>query len=350
MHGLQDVTINGVVVSYRFYERENLRTGPAWHKLADPSKEDLTIQESWMRINPYDTVMLPAYTKDPDTGEEIEIEGWRWIMRVPTPDQPKFIAFNPVSSDFGHVGPQQFVDIIGNTMGKRPIETLGVLDGGKRMFATYKLGEFDIVGDPHEFYAMITAGFDGSRSIVARNISDRAVCRNTVGMAERSSVPLMTIRHNRNAANSFQTQFNNMMDHVLNAQPEAVALYTMLAKKRITGGQRRYLLDQIFALRDSYEKTFDPKENEQRQRDLDYANSVINERRDVVDVLADGAGFGQSYASCQGTAYGLLQAFAEAAQYGWKVTPRGENGAIADALFGQAFRRQERLLEMLIEL
>lgn len=78
--------------------------------------------------------------------------------------------------------------------------TGGCIDGGARVFASYKMGDDWRIGDDyHAAYMFLHAGHDGKTGITYKLTDVRAVCDNTVAMAlaSRETPMIQFVKHSR---------------------------------------------------------------------------------------------------------------------------------------------------------
>lgn len=97
-------------------------------------------------------------------------------------------ALGVVSDSYKVVQPREVLEFFRNwaDAGGMTIESAGVLFGGKRYFATAKLGEgvcVDGYSDKVVPYALLSTSADGSLATEARWTTVRVVCNNTLSMA-----------------------------------------------------------------------------------------------------------------------------------------------------------------------
>lgn len=99
---------------------------------------------------------------------------------------------------------ERALEIIGASDGEAVIDTLGVLGGGKRFFASIDLGAVEVPlsngVDTLEQYLNIYSGHDGKTPMVLSNSGIRTVCQNTVTASLRAAKSKFTARHTRNGA------------------------------------------------------------------------------------------------------------------------------------------------------
>jgi len=93
--------------------------------------------------------------------------------------------------------------VVGASNGDAVVDTLGVLRGGCRFFATIDLGPLVIdpmgVNDHIERYLVVYNGHDGKVPITYANTDVRAVCQNTVTLGLQNAQRVFKARHTRNS-------------------------------------------------------------------------------------------------------------------------------------------------------
>lgn len=92
--------------------------------------------------------------------------------------------------------------VVGASKGDAVMDTVGVLRGGRRFFATIELGSLVIdpmgVNDKIGRYLVVSSGHDGIWPIRYANTDVRAVCNNTVMLGIQGAERVFTARHTRN--------------------------------------------------------------------------------------------------------------------------------------------------------
>lgn len=151
---------------------------PAWHKLGKvieaPISDDAWMKESGLA---FEIEKMPLYRKDMET-----VPSHFAIVRTDTQQTLGVVskAYEPVQNiklmEWLR-GLDGFADVT--------IETAGVLGKGEVVFISARCDglKFDIGGDEHRAYMLLTNGHIGNRRLTAGPTITRAVCENTVGMA-----------------------------------------------------------------------------------------------------------------------------------------------------------------------
>jgi hypothetical protein len=161
------------IFGQRFYGNRK----PAWHGLGITSETDQTAVEAlsaigggyWFEKRPV-TVVL--------NNKQVETGDWA-IVRSPLPDDPEERVFGYTTDRYNLFQPLEAVELFDEKVGE-PVETLGMLQRGERMFLTWKMPTFEAVkSDPIDLYGFLALGFDGIMGASLNVVSVRVVCSNT---------------------------------------------------------------------------------------------------------------------------------------------------------------------------
>lgn len=183
----------------RFLER-NMGT-PAWHGLGTifPRDEKMTASEACVRAGAnINIIKVPEYALIP--GGQYIATGDYMVYREESTfggvTDPGMIIGGPVSNDYT---PLQNVDIaaaIDPLSGVWPVETCGVLKDGRTFFLTLNGGEFDILGDPHQMYFLVSDSKSGTEAMKIMTTPVRVVCSNTLNMGTAAANFTAKVAHN----------------------------------------------------------------------------------------------------------------------------------------------------------
>lgn len=226
-------------------------------------------------------------------------------------------ALGVVSDSYKVVQPREVLEFFRDwaDAGGMTIESAGVLFGGKRYFATAKLGEgvcVDGYSDKVVPYALLSTSADGSLATEARWTTVRVVCNNTLSMArEKQAAVRVTHRSEfkpeevKNVLESANEEFKAFME--MSRQLAAIKVARPLAED---------LTMHLF-------KT--------GTKDAD----AIKESRGFIRVmeLFNGAARGAGLETAQETAWGWLNAVTEYADH--HIRAHSEENRTASALWGQ---------------
>lgn len=173
---------------------------PGWHKLGKvyPDATGLTLDTLLTDLNVGELVESPVTGNVPGFGE-VTIPGKKMIIRKRLNQDPTPLGVvgdtRPTVSEgeaFGFL--QSLVD-----SGEALWQTAGLLDGGKRAFASMKLPEGVMIGgvDPVDLYLLVVVSHDATISLTGSATPIRAVCQNTVTAALAQASQTWKIRHSK---------------------------------------------------------------------------------------------------------------------------------------------------------
>ena len=162
--------------------------------------------------------------------------------------------------------------VVGATKGDAVVDTVGVLHGGKRFFASLDLGSLVIdptgINDKVHSNLLVFTGHDGRTPITYSNTNVRAVCENTVRMGLSAARSTFKAKHTPNVEAAMEDA-----QRVLQISTEWADAFKMTAEQMLTvdvrpgTGRVDKVMDAIFPLADA---------------DTD---RKLNNRNDTIDVI-----------------------------------------------------------------
>jgi hypothetical protein len=149
-----------------------------WHGLGYVSQEDLTAMEALTKIDGgYFFEKRPVKTFF--NGKEQEIPDQFAIVRSASSDDPNERIVDFATGGYHILQPLDAVNLYDERV-KQPVETLGFLGHGEKMFLTWRMKEFEVKKDdvvkPYGFLAL---GFDTMLGAQLSIVETRVVCQNT---------------------------------------------------------------------------------------------------------------------------------------------------------------------------
>lgn len=182
----------------------NIDAGIPWHTLGKPMKGYQTMDDMLTAAYAdYNVELVPMYVLDPRTGQPVAVEGQYATARI----NPHTDAWQVIHG--GHKGRytvmqnretlQAALDVVGASSGDAVLDTCGVLHDGAQFFSTIDLGTLviDPLGPADKIgrYMVVRSSHDGSTPLTFSNTDIRAVCKNTVIMAERQATRVFKCKH-----------------------------------------------------------------------------------------------------------------------------------------------------------
>jgi hypothetical protein len=161
----------------RFYGHRT----PAFHQLGLVTEKDMTGNEAltaigggfWFEQRPASVVLNGILTETEDLA----------IVRSATIDDPTERIFGYTTSRYNLFQPIEAIDLFDLHVSE-PIETIGFLGKGEKMFLTWKLDNFEVVKDDELInYGFLALGFDAIFGCSLNVVNTRVVCQNTMNFA-----------------------------------------------------------------------------------------------------------------------------------------------------------------------
>jgi phage/plasmid-like protein (TIGR03299 family) len=170
-----------------------------------------------------------AYYKRPD--KWVEIPNVKALVRSATDDAPEAV-FNVVSSRYTIIQNMDLAAALEGLALHWPIETVGALGQGERVFATLSAGLGEIAGDEMQLYFLLSDVKDGTGALSVAFTPVRVVCQNTLTSGLRQSVANLTIRHDPRVFQdlNFATQLLGQAQHSMD---ESMALLEALSRRQL---------------------------------------------------------------------------------------------------------------------
>ena len=185
-----------------------------WHRLGEVADHLLTVDEA-LKLSraDYEVIKVPVCGEVPgeDEGETrwLSLSNYRATVRE-NPEAPgKYIPLGIVGKDYQVVQnrdafsflddlPRLHPEIVGDDVPL--IETMGVLQNGRRAFATLKLPrEIKVAEDDRmDLYATVLTGHDGTLALTGVISPIRVVCKNTASAALSTAVRTWKLHHTLN--------------------------------------------------------------------------------------------------------------------------------------------------------
>ena len=180
----------------------NKDVGIPWHKTGQPMSGFQTVDTMLTAaFADYDVEVVPVYVQAPD-GTYVELESKKATART----NPHTGAYQPLAAVGNRYTPVQnrevlerALAVVGASKGDAVIDTLGVLDEGRRFFSAIDLGTLVIdpmgAADRIGRYLLVYTSHDGTVPITYANTDVRSVCQNTVRMALDTAQSTFKAKH-----------------------------------------------------------------------------------------------------------------------------------------------------------
>jgi phage/plasmid-like protein (TIGR03299 family) len=307
--------------------------GMPWHTLGQQiTAEQAGDLEHWRTQSGMDWKIQRSkvrYETDRDGSAPQVIEDMHVLFRS---DSKSHLGI--VSDGYKVVQPAQVVEFFRDyaNAGGFELSAMGTINGGRRFWATAKIGEACPVSirDKINGYLLLATSADGTMATEARFSSTRVVCQNTLQAARMEGKAAVKISH-RSIFDAERVK--SEMGLNLSAWDEFKADIVRLANKEVNRQQAGELIAGILA-------------GSTKQEEMDKVRDSARSGYNRILALFNGAGMGANMEGVQGTAWGLLNAFTEFADH--HAEARSEENRFVSAQWGQNAQLKNRAFSTLL--
>lgn len=305
--------------------------GAPWHGLGNPMQDGQSI-EDWRVAAGMDWSILRSkvrYATERGDAGLLELPEHHVLFRSDSK-----AALGVVSNKYQMVQPGEVLEFFRDIakVGGLELSAAGTIYGGKRFWATAKIGEaaptsvLDKIGG----YILISTSADGSLATEVRRTTVRVVCKNTLQMAVADAAASVKVSHR-----SVFDAANVKAFMGLNEAAWAAFKHNLvkLANIDMHEEQAAEIVAGLFAAGSS-------------QEELDKARETAGYRK--VLALFNGDGMGAHLDGVFGTANGVLQAVTEYADH--HIRARSDENRFVSAQWGTGAQLKQRAFDQLMAL
>lgn len=236
-----------------------------------------------------------------------------------------------VGTDYKLVQPSEILDFFHDLLQSHDMkmDTAGCLFGGKRFFASAKLGDnFQIVdGDTIQGYLLLATSLDGTLATTGKCTSVRTVCNNTLSMALNQEVKNMVRVSHKSMFDPNMAKIN--LGLIEETQAQFIENMRKLANTKVTDLDAQKFYQEYFFNKDV------PVDEQH--------GSVVKKVNDIMTAYQ----FGQGAEFSRGTLYGVLQGVTD--YFTHSVKSRTDDAKFWNSFYGSDKVKldvQNKLLEM----
>lgn len=180
----------------------NNTAGIPWHR-SGHSMAGLQTADAMLKAASadYEVEIVPIYVQAPD-GTYVELESKKATARI-SPHTGAYEPLATVGNRYVSIQNREVLEralaVVGASKGDAIVDTLGVIDDGRRFFSSIDLGSLIIdprgVADKISRYLLVYTSHDGSTPITYANTDIRAVCQNTVRLGLSAAQSTFKAKH-----------------------------------------------------------------------------------------------------------------------------------------------------------
>lgn len=291
---------------------------PAWHGLGYVTEKDMTANEVLSIIGRYEFVKRPFFVQMNGKLEESKEFA---IVRTATPDDPIERSFGTVTEWYNIIQPSTIATLFDDNVGQ-PVETMGSLGKGEKLFLSWKLPTIDIHGDEVKMYGLVVCGYNGKYGANLHLTTIRTVCQNTLNIAVGENNELTgagRVWSGRHNSKQVENQLGLWMEHIQEqAEEQAQITRNLFMKLDTVRIPDENLAKSLFA--NIYPMPLRPSDNmpkellDDKLQKFEKEVEQVEKHRSLAYDLFAGAG-----TAINDTAYGLLNAVTEYENWGGTI-------------------------------
>ena len=211
-----------------FGERFFGRREPAWHGLGTVMDADLKATEAMQVAKiAFPITKWPMWAENPTDGSLIETNTWA-VVRDPTPDDNQHRVLSTVGKEWTPLQAWELAEMLDPISEQYPVETVGALGNGEKIFFTLDAGDSKIAGEDHRLYYLVTDHRDGAGALQIAFTPVRVVCQNTLTVGLSSAKVSASLTHHSTIKADAQW-YTSLFSQMLNAKETVTATMNQLA-------------------------------------------------------------------------------------------------------------------------
>ena len=219
-----------------FGDRFLTKREPAWHKLGETFEDPISMTQAVKRTGIDFHISKHPVTVQIDKGDEgIDLVPTKnfAVVREPVKDDNQYRVLSIVGREWTPIQAMDLARMLDPITEKYPVETIGALGYGEKIFMTLDAGESKICGEDHHLYFLVSDHRDGGGALQIAFTPVRVVCQNTLTAGLQNAKINVRLTHTRNIESDTEWYIGlfNQMD---SAREEAVAVMNTLSTTTIT--------------------------------------------------------------------------------------------------------------------
>ena len=231
-----------------FGDRFLAKREPAWHKLGETFEDPISMTQAVKRTGIDFHISKHPVTVQIDKGDEgIDLVPTKnfAVVREPVEDDNQYRVLSIVGREWTPIQAMDLARMLDPITEKYPVETIGALGYGEKIFMTLDAGESKICGEDHHLYFLVSDHRDGGGALQIAFTPVRVVCQNTLTAGLRNAKINVRLTHTRNIESDTEWYIGlfNQMD---SAREEAVAVMNTLSTTTITDDEAESVVKSAY--------------------------------------------------------------------------------------------------------
>jgi len=210
------------------------RRTPAWHRIGQVFEEPMSMSQAIRTAGIDFHIAKHPVVVQINQGDSIDLVPTNnfAVVREPVEDDDKYRVLSIVGKEWTPIQAVDLGRMLDPITEKYPVETIGAIGYGEKIFMTLDAGDSKICGEDHHLYFLVTDHRDGMGALQIAFTPVRVVCQNTLtaGLANAKISVRLTHTRRIEADTEWYIGLFNQMD---SAKDEAIAVMNTLSTTTI---------------------------------------------------------------------------------------------------------------------
>ena len=206
------------------------RREPAWHRLGEVFTEPTSMTDAIKRANIDFHIAKHPVVAQIDNGESIDLVPTKnfAVVREPVADDDQYRILSIVGKEWTPIQAMDLGRMLDPVTEQHPVETIGALGHGEKIFMTLDAGDSQICGEDHKLYFLVADHRDGMGALQLAFTPVRVVCQNTLTAGLASAKISVRLTHTRNIESDTEW-YIGLFNQMSVAKDEAIGVMNTLS-------------------------------------------------------------------------------------------------------------------------
>tara|TARA_R110002020_G_scaffold62635_2_gene167393 strand:+ start:99 stop:1154 length:1056 start_codon:yes stop_codon:yes gene_type:complete len=207
---------------------------PAWHRIGETFDEPLSMTQAIRRAGIDFNITKHPVVVQIDQGNSFDLVPTKnfAVVRDPVQDDNEYRVLSIVGKEWTPIQAMDLGRMLDPITEQYPVETIGALGYGEKIFMTLDAGKSKICGEDHDLYFLVTDHRDGSGALQIAFTPVRVVCQNTLTAGLANAKISVRLTHTRSIESDTEW-YIGLFNQMSSAKDEAIAVMNTLSTVKI---------------------------------------------------------------------------------------------------------------------
>jgi len=205
------------------------RRTPAWHRIGQVFEEPMSMSQAIRKAGIDFHIAKHPVVVQIDKGETIDLVPTNnfAVVREPVKDDDEYRVLSIVGKEWTPIQAVDLGRMLDPVTEKYPVETIGAIGYGEKIFMTLDAGDSKICGEDHKLYFLVTDHRDGMGALQIAFTPVRVVCQNTLTAGLANAKISVRLTHTRRIESDTEW-YIGLFNQMSSAKDEAIAVMNTL--------------------------------------------------------------------------------------------------------------------------